>query len=368
MTATRDAIFETRRSTTPAPAAARARILADPGFGIHFTDHMVTARWTADAGWHDAVVGPFGPLPILPGAAALQYAQQVFEGIKAYRHADGSVWTFRPDRNAARLRASAERFFLPAPDDTLFLNSLRALLAVDHDWVPEPEGEKSLYLRPYLIGTEQFLGVRPSPEVTYGVIASPSGAYVGGLAQPADVWLSEDVVRAAPGGTGEAKCGGNYAAGLGPYAEAKAHGCQQTLFLDAETRTWVEEFGGMNVMFVTSDNRLVTPALTGTILHGITRASLLQLAAEDFGLTAEERRVSIAEWRECVADGTFTEVFACGTAAVITPIGALKARGFDVPAARDTAGEVTRALRERLTDIQYGRVPDTRGWMVPLHD
>lgn len=277
------------------------------------------------------------------------------------------MWTFRPDRNAARLRASAERFFLPAPDDELFLASLRALLAADHAWGPAPDGERSLYLRPYLIGTEQFLGVRPSREVTYGVIASPAGAFVGGPERPADVWLSERHVRAVPGGTGEAKYGGNYAAGLGPYAEAEAHGCRQTLFLDAETRTQVEEFSGMNVMLVTGDGRLVTPELTGTILHGVTRASLLRIAAEDLGLTVEERRVSVAEWRERVADGTFSEVFACGTAAVITPVGRLKARSFEVPPARDTAGRVTRALRERLTGIQYGHVPDTRGWMVKIH-
>lgn len=302
-----------------------------------------------------------------PGASALQYAQQVFEGLKAYRHADGSVWTFRPERNAARMRASAQRFFLPAPDDALFLESLRRLVAADAAWVPEPTGGRSLYIRPYLIGTEQFLGVRPSQAVTFGVIAGPAGPYVGDICAPADVWLSEQYVRAAPGGTGEAKYGGNYTAGLGPYAEAQAHGCKQTLFLDAETRQWVEEFGGMNVMFVTADGRLVTPALSGTILHGITRASLLRIAAEDLGLTVEERRVGIAEWRERVADGTFTEIFACGTAAVITPIGTLKARDFEVPPARDTAGTVSRALRERLTGIQYGTVPDTRGWMVNLH-
>ena len=367
MTSTTVPSFDVEPSAVPVLAAQRERALADPGFGTHFTDHMVTIKWSAGRGWHEARVQPFGPLPILPGASALQYGQQGFEGIKAYRHADGSVWTFRPGRNAARLRSTAERFFLTAPDDALFLESLRALVAVDHAWVPQPDGEKSLYLRPYIIGTEQFLGVRPSQMVTYGVIASPSGAYVGGLGNPANVWLSEDHVRATPGGTGEAKCGGNYAAGLGPHAEAKAHGCQQTLFLDAETRTYVEEFTSMNVMFVTSDGRLVTPELTGTILHGITRASLLQIAAEDLGLTAEERRVSVSEWRERVADGTFSEVFACGTAAVITPIGTLKARRLEVPPARHTGGKVTQALRERLTGIQYGRIKDTRGWMVKLH-
>lgn len=361
-------IFTTTSNPSPTGVADRQAVLAAPGFGVHFTDHMVTVKWTAETGWHDACVQPFGPLAILPGASALQYAQQVFEGLKAFRHPDGSVWAFRPDRHAARLRGSAARFFLPAPDESLFLDSLRALLAVDHGWVPDADAEKSLYLRPYIIGTEQFLGVRPSQAVTYGVIASPSGQFVGGLTQPADVWLSEQYIRAAPGGTGEAKYGGNYAAGLGPYAEGKAHGCAQTLFVDAESRTWVEEFGGMNVMFVTSDGTLVTPELTGTILHGITRSSLLQLAVEDLGLKVEERRVGVAEWRDRVADGGITEIFACGTAAVITPIGTLKARTFEVPPARNTAGPVTRELRTRLTDLQFGRAEDTRGWMVKLHD
>lgn len=360
--------FEVETTSAPISDADRERALEQPGFGTQFTDHMITIDWSEEQGWHAARVQPFGPLPILPGASALQYGQQGFEGIKAYRHADGSVWTFRPERNAARLRATAERFYLTAPDDALFVESLRSLVAVDHEWVPQPDGEKSLYLRPFIIGTEQFLGVRPSKTVTFGLIAGPSGIYVGGLGNPVNVWLSEEHVRATIGGTGEAKCGGNYAAGLGAHAEAKANGCQQTLFLDAETRTYVEEFTSMNVLFVTSDGHLVTPDLSGTILHGITRASLLQIAAEDLGMTVEERRVSVTEWRERVADGSFSEVFACGTAAVITPIGILKARNFDIPPARHTGGEVTQALKERLTGIQYGHIEDTRGWMVKLRD
>ncbi|MEW1819274.1 branched-chain amino acid aminotransferase [Arthrobacter sp. NPDC080031] len=351
----------------PVETAARDQVLADPGFGVHFTDHMTTIDWSPEQGWHDGRVQPFGPLQILPGASALQYAQEVFEGLKVYRHPDDTLWTFRPEQNAARLRRSASHFALPAPDDETFLDSIRALVELDHGWVPDPANEKSLYLRPFLIGTEQFLGVRPSQTVKYVVIASPSGAFVGGGLQPVDVWLTEHYTRAALGGTGEAKCGGNYAAGLSPYAEAKQNGCAQTLFLDASTRSFVEELGGMNIMFVTDDRRLVTPELSGTILRGITRDSVLRLAAEEFGLTVEERPVSLAEWRERAQDGTFTEVFACGTAAVITPLGTLKAREFEVPAARNTAGEVTRGIRQRLTDIQYGRAEDTRGWMVKLH-
>lgn len=359
--------MEVETHPQPRSEEERAEILADPGFGIHFTDHMVTIDYDPPSGWHRARVRPYGPLHIMPGASALHYAQQVFEGLKAYRHADGSVWAFRPEMNASRLRRSAERFYLPAPDDTCFLGSLTSLLAVDHEWVPDPDGEKSLYLRPFVIGTEQYLGVRPSPQATYGLIASPSGAYVGSGLTPIDVWLTREHTRASRGGTGEAKYGGNYAAGLGPYREAAAHGCSQTVFLDAETRSLVEELGGMNIMFVTRDSQLVTPKLSGTILRGITRASILELAAEELGLIVEERSVSLAEWKGRVSDGSITEVFACGTAAVITPIGSLKARDFELEPARNTAGHVTRSLRTLLTDLQYGRSEDTRGWMTKLY-
>jgi branched-chain amino acid aminotransferase len=367
MSDTTDALtFAHTPNPHPTDPAKRAEILADPGFGVHFSDHMVTIDYDVEHGWHDAQVLPYGPLAVYPGASVLHYAQEIFEGLKGYRHADGSVWTFRPERNAARFQKSAERLALPQLPTDLFVESLRQLGTVDRDWVPDPEGEKSLYLRPFMFATEQFLGVRSAQEVKFVLIASPAGPYFADGVKPVDIWLSEDFARTSLGGTGEAKCGGNYAASLEPENEAHANGCAQVLFLDTETHTNVDELGGMNIMFVTDDNVLVTPKLTGSILHGVTRESLLTIAAEDFGLKVEERAVSLDEWRERVADGTFTEIFACGTAAVINPLAALKGRTVSIPAARNTGGEVTMGLRKALTDIQFGRVPDRRGWMVQL--
>lgn len=354
--------------TTPSPAALagaeREAILADPGFGRHFTDHMVSIRWTVDEGWHDAQVRPYGPLQLDPAAAVLHYAQEVFEGLKAYRHADGSVWTFRPEANALRLQRSARRLALPELPEADFLAALEQLLAVDGHWVPSAP-ETSLYLRPFMIASEAFLGVRPAHVVDFLVIASPAGAYFHGGVRPVAIWLSTEYTRAGRGGMGAAKTGGNYAASLLPQAEAYEQGCQQVLFLDATERRYVDELGGMNIFFVRSDGALLTPELSGTILEGITRASVIQLA-KDRGHSVEERRVSIDEWREGVDSGEFTEVFACGTAAVITPIAQLKAPGFAIGDPQAPAGVLTMSLREELTDIQYGRRPDRHNWMRRL--
>jgi branched-chain amino acid aminotransferase len=360
--------FSVHRNSAPADPATRAGILADPGFGVHFSDHMVTIDYDIDQGWHDAQVLPYGPLSIYPGASVFHYAQEIFEGLKAYRHADGSIWTFRPDQNAKRFQGSAERLALPELPEADFVQSLFELAAVDKAWVPDAEGEKSLYLRPFMFATEQFLGVRSAQQVKYVLIGSPAGPYFKGGVKPVDIWLEQKLARTSLGGTGEAKCGGNYAASLQPENQAHAHGCSQVLFLDTETHTNVDELGGMNIMFVTSDNRLVTPKLTGAILRGVTRKSLLQIAEEDFGLTVEERAVSLQEWKDRVADGTFTEIFACGTAAVINPLAKLVAEDFTIPAPKNTAGEVTMGLRKALTDIQYGRAEDKRGWTVKLAD
>ena len=362
-----DQLTFTRHLTEhPTPAAKRAELVADPSFGSVFTDHMVTIDYDVDHGWHDAQVVPYGPLAIDPAAATLHYGQEIFEGLKGFRHPDGSVWTFRPDRNAARFQHSAERLALPQLPAEAFIESLEQLVSVDKDWVPEAAGEKSLYLRPFMIGTEAYLGVRSARQVKYVLIASPSGAYFKGGVKPVDIWLSEDFSRTSLGGTGEAKCGGNYAASLEPENEAHANGCSQVLFLDAETHTNVDELGGMNVMFVTKDRRLVTPKLTGSILHGVTRESLLRIAAEDFDLEVEETAVPLQWWKDGVASGEITEVFACGTAAVITPLGELRAREFTIPASEQTAGEITLGLRKALTDIQFGRAADTRGWLKRL--
>ena len=295
----------------------------------------------------------------------LHYGQEIFEGIKAYRHADGSIWTFRPHANGARLQRSAARLALPQLPVDEFVESLRQLIAVDHDWVPS-KPETSLYFRPFMIATEAFLGVRAANAVSYLVIASPAGAYFSKGVAPVSIWLSQDYARAARGGTGAAKCGGNYAASLLPQQEARAQGCSQVLFLDPVEEKYLEELGGMNVFLVCKDGRIVTPELSGSILEGVTRSSILQLA-RDRGMRVEERRVSIDEWKDGVASGEIVEAFACGTAAVVTPIGELKGEGFSIGDINAPAGEVTMAIRKELTDIQYGRVPDRHGWLVKLY-
>ena len=341
-----------------------ALLAGELGFGKRFTDHMVAIQWDKGRGWHDAQVHAYGPLSLDPAAAVLHYGQEIFEGIKAYRHADGSIWTFRPEANGARLQRSAARLALPQLPVDEFVESLRQLVAVDHAWVPSAP-ESSLYFRPFMIASEAFLGVRAAQAATYYVIASPAGAYFAKGVAPVSIWLSEDYARAAKGGTGAAKCGGNYAASLLPQQEAQAQGCSQVLFLDPVEGKYIEELGGMNVFLVYRDGRLVTPELSGSILEGITRSSILQLA-RDRGMTVEDRKVSIDEWKTGVAAGDIAEVFACGTAAVVTPIGELKGKDFAVGDIHAPAGEVTMALRRELTDIQHGRAPDRHGWMVRL--
>lgn len=353
-----------KRNDQPASAAEREQVLANPGFGRHFTDHMVHVTWTAADGWHDAQVRPYGPLQLDPSAAVLHYAQEIFEGLKAYRHDDGSVWAFRPRANAERFQRSARRLALPELPVDDFVRSIEALVDVDQSWVPAG-GEASLYLRPFMFASEAFLGVRAAAEVTYCVIASPAGAYFSGGVQPVSIWVSQDFTRAAPGGTGAAKCGGNYAASLSAQVEASEHGCDQVCFLDAVERRWVEELGGMNLFFVLDDGTLVTPQLTGTILEGVTRSSILQIAG-DLGHAVEERRVSIDEWREGASSGRVREVFACGTAAVVTPVGRLASTDGDVVMGDGGTGPVTAAVRQALLDVQQGRVEDTHGWMHRL--
>jgi branched-chain amino acid aminotransferase len=366
MTATTDARLEfaTHLSTSPVAADVRADILAAPGFGKYFTDHMVTATWTPDGGWHDAALRPYAPLALDPATAVLHYAQAIFEGLKAYRHADGSVWAFRPDRNAARFARSARRMALPALPEQAFLDSIELLVATEEQWVPSG-GETSLYLRPFMFASEVFLGVRPAHHVTYCLIASPAGAYFAKGLRPVDIWLSEHFSRAAPGGTGDAKCAANYAVSLLPTQEALAHGFDQVCFLDAVERRWVEELGGMNLYFVFDDGSVVTPELTGSILEGITRSSVVTLAAE-LGHKVDERRISVDEWRDGVATGDIREVFACGTAAVVTPVGRLGWDGGEIVIGDGEPGPFTQQIRAALIDLQYGRTPDTHGWLHRL--
>jgi len=346
------------------PAAERERWLADPGFGRVFTEHMVRLVWDSKQGWHGAEIVPFAPLELSPGTSVLHYAQAVFEGLKAFRQADGGIAAFRPDAHAARFRRSARRLALPELPEPVFLEAIERLLAIDGDWVPSAP-EHSLYLRPFMYASEVTLSVHPSTSVTFLLIASPSGSYFPGGVKPVTVWLSEDFSRAAPGGTGAAKTGGNYAGGLLAQAQAAEQGCDQVVWLDSREHRWVEEMGGMNLCFVFGRGegaRLMTPELTGTLLPGITRDSLLVLG-RDLGYEVEEGRISTAEWRAGCADGTLTEVFACGTAAVITPVGAVKSAHGSWTVGGGRPGEVTMRLRQALVDIQRGAAPDPHGWL-----
>jgi len=355
--------FAVTRNEAAKSAAERDEILANPGFGQYFTDHMVDLCWSVKGGWHRPRVSPYGPIQLEPSAAVLHYAQEIFEGLKAYRHEDGSIWTFRPEANAARMQRSAYRLALPELPVEYFLDSLKQLVKVDGAWVPSAP-ETSLYLRPFMFAKEAFLGVRPANKVAYYLIASPAGAYFRGGVSPVSIWLSDRWSRAGKGGTGAAKTGGNYASSLLPQSEAAEHGCAQVLFLDSVEGKYLEELGGMNVVLVYKDGTVVTPE-SDSILEGITLESVLQLA-RDRGHKVEQRKVTIDEWRVGVESGDIVEVFACGTAAVITPIGELKSDTFTVGDITAPPGELTMALRQELTDIQYGRIPDRHKWMVRL--
>ncbi len=357
--------ISTTLSTNPVSDARLAEILANPGFGTHFTDHMFTVEWTPEKGWYDARITPYGPLTMDPASAVLHYAQETFEGMKAYRHEDGTVWTFRPEENAKRMARSSHRLAFPVLDPEEFVAAVDALVAVDERWVPDAAGEKSLYIRPFMIATEVFLGVRPAHHVTFMIIASPAGAYFSKGVKPITLWLTEDYTRAGRGGMGAAKTGGNYASSLVAQQEASSHGCDQVVFLDAQEGRYVEELGGMNMYFVHDDGSIVTPE-TGTILEGITRSAIIELAGK-MGHQIVERKVDIDEWRQGVASGRITEVFACGTAAVVTPVGQLKWDGGDVGDADADAGELTMKIRRALVDIQFGRAEDTFGWMHRAH-
>lgn len=344
--------------------AEREAVLQNPGFGTHFTDHMASITWSAAEGWHDAEILPYGPIPVDPASSVLHYGQEIFEGLKAYRHEDGSIVVFRPEENGRRLNESAVRLALPELPVELFVEAVKQLVAIDADWVPRGE-DQSLYIRPFMIADESFLGVRSAERARFIVIASPAGAYFTGGIKPVSIWLSQDFSRAGHGGTGAAKCGGNYAASLLPQNIAAENGCQQVLFTDSNTVDTIDELGGMNLFLVRSDKTLLTPALNGNILAGITRKSLIELA-EARGYRVEERAVTVSEWREGVADGTITEAFACGTAAVITPIGELKSPDFSISFGDKAPGELTMSLREELTGIQTGTREDTRGWLTEI--
>lgn len=353
--------FPLTASDHAATDAERAQALTDLHFGKVFSDHMAHARWTRDGGWGGHEVVAYGDLTLSPAAAVLHYGQEVFEGIKAYRHADGSVWTFRPRYNAARLNASSRRLALPELPEEDFIASLVDLVRADEAWVPSGEGE-SLYLRPFTFASEAFLGVHAAGVVDYYVIASPSGAYFTHGLEPISIWVAHDYHRAGRGGTGAAKTGGNYASSLLPQQQAAEQGCDQVCFLDDVTEMNLEELGGMNIMVVDADGSVRTPHLTGTILEGNTRSAIIRLL-KDQGRRVVEDTISLAGLLEDIDTGKVTEVFACGTAAVVVPLGHLKGNGFDVTI---KGQEVTHQIHDQLTGIQYGRLEDPYGWMYRL--
>lgn len=352
----------------PLAVADRDVILAEPGFGKYFTDNVIQAIWKKDEGWQQARLVASDLSAGGLGINALHYGQSIFEGLKAYRHADGGVYTFRPEANALRFQRSAHRLALPPVPTDLFIGAIEALVQQDQNWV-SGDPEKSLYLRPLEFGSENALGVRPSLEVTFILMASPVGAYFPKGVKPVSVWISDDYVRAAPGGTGEAKCAGNYAASLVAQAEATEHSCDQVVWIDAIERKYVEEMGGMNLFFVYGtgeDARLMTPELTGTLLPGVTRDSVLTLA-HDLGYPVQEGRITVQEWREGCASGEISEVFACGTAAVITPVGRIDSKSSGSWIVADgEPGEVTMKLRQALVNIQTGQAPDLHNWLHRL--
>jgi len=345
-------------------AGERTRLLENPAWGEVFTDHMFVMDYHRERGWHDGKITPCQPFSLHPGAMVFHYGLDIFEGLKAYRQPDGGGALFRPEENARRFDNSARRLAMPDLPDGLFLASVRALASQERDWIPNAEGA-SLYLRPFMISTEVALGVRPGDHFRYAILASPVTSYFKAGASAVTVWVSDDYIRAAPGGTGAAKCGGNYASGLAAQAQARQQGCDQVVFLDAIERRWIEEFGAMNAFFVMADNTLLTPPLSDTILAGITRDTLITLA-RDLGYTVHETRYSIDQWQTDARSGQLREAFACGTAAVITPVGSVKGRRHDFTIADGNAGPVTQRLKRALTDIQFGHAQDPHGWQTRL--
>jgi len=333
------------------------------GFGRYFTDHMFLMEATADQGWHNPRVVPYGPLTLEPSAAVLHYSQEIFEGLKAYRSPRDTVLLFRPDKNAARLNHSCERMCMPKMEEHLFLSAIKSVVATDRDWVPRAPGT-SLYIRPAMIATEPFLGVRPSQSYLFFVILSPVGAYYAEGFNPVKILVEDHYVRAVRGGTGDAKTGGNYAASLAAAEEAHHKGYTQVLWLDGVERKYVEEVGSMNIAFVI-DNELVTPSLNGSTLAGITRDTVLQLA-RDWGIRVAERQISIDEVFTAVKNGRLSEVFGMGTAAVISPVCELAYKEEKLAIGDGTVGPLAQRLFDDISAIQRGLKPDPHGRMMEI--
>ncbi|MFJ9209807.1 branched-chain amino acid aminotransferase [Streptomyces sp. NPDC102264] len=370
----------------PLTERERAERSAAPAFGTAFTEHMVSARWNPEQGWHEAELVPYGPLLLDPATVGLHYGQVVFEGLKAFRSHTGEVAVFRPDAHAVRMRASARRLMMPEPPEELFLAAVDALVAQDQEWIPDDPG-MSLYLRPLLFASERTLALRPAREYRFLMVAFITEGYFGPAQRPVRVWVTDEYSRAAAGGTGAAKCAGNYAGSLLAQEEAQSKGCDQVVWLDPVERRWVEEMGGMNLFFVYGSGgsaRLVTPPLTGSLLPGVTRDALLRLAPT-LGVPVSEAPLSLERWRADCASGAITEVFACGTAARISPVNEVSTKdgswtigpntvGADTAggsaggngARVNTAGEITGRLSAALFGIQRGELPDPHSWMRPV--
>jgi branched-chain amino acid aminotransferase len=332
----------------------------DLGFGRYFTDRMFTQRYTAANGWHDAVIGPYQPITLDPAAQVLHNGQMIFEGTKAYRRPDGGINLFRPDRNAARFNRSALRMGMPEVPIESHLAAIEALVRAEARWVPS-EPNTALYIRPTMIATEKDLAIRAPREFLHFIITSPVAPYFAGGFAPVAVYVPHDYVRAVRGGTGEAKTPGNYAGSIKATEEAIAKGYQQVLWLDAIERRYVDEVGAMNIAFVYEGKHLRTPALSGAILHGVTRESILVLAKE-LGLTVAEDRIDFIEVLKDLERGHITEMFGMGTGAVIAPVGRLGYQGREVTVGSGQPGPIARRLFDELTGIQYGRLPDRHGW------
>ncbi|KEG16791.1 branched-chain amino acid aminotransferase [Bartonella bacilliformis] len=353
--------FKIERHPSPLSDEKREKILKNPGFGQFFTDHMSVIQWTEKKGWYNATISQYKPLEINPASTILHYAQGVFEGLKAYRAKDGRILLFRPDVNAQRFMESAKRLAMPELPQNIFLDTINRLVKIDQKWVSD-HPNASLYLRPFMFGNEGFLGIRPSREYIFCIIASPVELYFTGKEKPICVWIETDYSRTGPGGTGTSKCGGNYAASLLAQKNAIKNNCNQVLFLDTTERQWIEELGGMNICFVMADNTLVTPALNGNILAGITRNSILKLA-QQMGLTVQERPYAFEALKKDVQNNQLKEAFACGTAAAITSIGRFKYKGGEFIIGNEMIGETTAKLRTQLIDIQKGNIEDRNGWV-----
>jgi branched-chain amino acid aminotransferase len=342
--------------------ATRNALVAEGGFGKYYTDHMVVCEWNEKTGWAEPEIKAYGPITLDPATAVFHYGQEIFEGMKAYRQPDGGIALFRPEANAQRFINSAKRLALPEMSVELFLETVNEFVKIDGGWVPNQVGE-SLYIRPFMIATEVGLGVRPTNKATYMLIATPAGAYFD-PSKPVSVWISTEYVRAAQGGTGEAKCGGNYAASLVAQKAAAKEGCDQVVWLDAKERKWVEEMGGMNLYFVKGsgkDATVITPKLTGTLLPGVTRDSILSVA-KDLGYKTDEVMLSVDDWRDGIASGEITEIFACGTAAVVSPIGQAKSAMGTWVTGDGQPGKITMEIRNHLLGIQHGKIEDKHGW------